>query len=69
MRIKILRAAFILALAITFSPASASAGCFEVFRRAMSTCGDLRTFIERSTCGADAGIELTGCVRRTVLGR
>ena len=69
MRIKILRAAFILALAITFSPASASAGCFQVFRRAINTCANLSTFIERTVCGADAELELAGCVRRTVLGQ
>lgn len=59
--------AFILGLS-AMAP-TAEAGCFTTYwNKIADECSNLDGYIARDMCGLDAGIELAGCVRRTVIG-
>ena len=58
----------IVAATFLFGATPSQAGCFQQYAATVSDCANLGSFIDRSACGLDAGVELTGCVRRTILG-
>jgi len=57
-------------LVVAFAPTTAYAlpevRCFQEFAQNMDDCSDLATWWQRSLCGADAEVQLAGCVGREI---
>ncbi len=58
--------AVVLIASLAASPSLYAAGCFGAYANAVESCSNIPTWGERTLCGLDAGLELTGCIRRAL---